>query len=76
MKLEEFCALLSKNNADEADAIEGYFELMAQVDEIDEPGDVKKMLYADIAEIISEEMKHERILSEWIGRLTGIEAEP
>lgn len=75
MKLEEFCALLSKNNADEAEAIEGYFELMTNVDEIDEPKDVKKMLHADIFEIISEKMEHVLLLNEWIGRLTGIEAE-
>ena len=61
----EIAALLSKNNAGEQEAIEGYFMLM------NEPN-LPPELYNDIAEIISDEMNHSEKLSAWATKITGI----
>jgi len=65
MNLNDIAAILSKNNAGEQEAIEGYFRLLTY------PG-LPPELYAVISEIISDEMNHSEKLSHWATKLTGI----
>ena len=58
-------ALLAKNNAGEQEAIDGYAQILGT------PG-YPAELYADIREIISDEMNHSEKLSKWFTRLTGV----
>ena len=57
---------LSKNNAGEQEAIEGYFKLLLI-------HGLPKELIDDIHEITSDEMNHSQILSKWVTRLTGVQ---
>ena len=65
MNKNELAAVVAKNNAGEQEAIEGYYQLLAL------PG-LPHELYADIQEIISDEMNHSEMLSKWATKLTGI----
>ena len=65
MTYNEISAFLAKNNAGEQEAIEGYFQLLSL------PG-LPRELYADIQEIISDEMNHSEKLSKWASKLSGI----
>jgi len=60
-------SLISKNNAGEQAAIEDYAQVLAT------PG-FPPELYADIREIISDEMNHSQKLTHWFTYLTGIVA--
>jgi rubrerythrin len=66
MRKFELSALIAKNNIGEQDAIEGYMYLLAI------PG-YPEEFYADIREIISDEMNHTRKLNDWATKLSGIE---
>ena len=66
MNSNELAMWLAKNNKGEQEAIEGYFQLLTL------PG-LPNELYADIQEIISDEMNHSEKLSMWATKLTGIE---
>ena len=59
-------ALMAKNNAGEQEAIKDYFELLTT------PG-LPHELYADIQEIISDEMNHSEKLSKWATILSGVQ---
>ena len=61
----DMAAILAKNNMGEQEALEGYFRLLSY------PG-LPAELYADIAEIISDEMNHSEKLSKWAIQLSGI----
>ena len=60
-------AIVAKNNAGELSAIAEYSEVLAT------PG-FPPEFYADIREIISDEMNHSERLTNWYTRLTGIVA--
>jgi rubrerythrin len=59
-------AEIAKNNADEKEAIEGYFNLIAN-----HQGLPQKFI-DDIHEIISDEMNHSQKLSYWTTYFTGV----
>ena len=59
-------AELSKNNAGEQEAIEGYFRLL-------QIHGLPKELIDDIHEITSDEMNHSQILNKWVTRFTGVQ---
>jgi len=65
MNKNELAAVVAKNNAGEQEAIEGYYQLLAL------PG-LPHELYADIQEIISDEMNHSEKLSHWATHLSGV----
>ena len=65
MNKNELSMWLAKNNAGEQEAIQGYFQLLTL------PG-LPHELYADIQEIISDEMNHSEKLSEWATKLSGV----
>ena len=69
MTPNDIAAILSQNNAGEQEAIEGYYRLLTT------PG-IPAELYADIVEIISDEMNHSHVLSNWVTKLTGVEMNP
>lgn len=69
MTINHITALLSKNNAAEQEAIEGYFVLLEAVKENQLPME----LYKDIQEIISDEMNHSDILEKWVIALSKIQ---
>ena len=62
----DIAAILSQNNAGEATAIDGYYQILAMQG-------LPKELYDDIKEIISDEMNHEQKLHNWIVKLTGVQ---
>lgn len=64
------CQLLEFNNSEEAKARMFYYELMEKYGNLLSSSEI-----ADLAEIISEELKHTRILDGIIRRRTGIVAE-
>ena len=66
MTNNNLASILSKNNADEQSAIEGYFQLLTM-------NNLPSELIKDIQEIISDEMNHSKVLSGWVSRLTGIQ---
>ena len=66
MDINRIASEIAKNNADEHEAIAGYFALIA-----DAPGMPQKF-YDDIHEIISDEMNHSEKLSFWVTHLTGV----
>jgi rubrerythrin len=66
LDINRIAAEIAKNNADEQEAIQGYFALIA-----DAPG-LPAQFYADIHEIISDEMNHSQKLSYWVTKLTGV----
>lgn len=76
MELEEMLADIAKNNADEQDAIEGYFKLLRTIDYtiIDAKDSAFYEMISDIKEIISDEMNHSEKLSKWMIYFSGIEA--
>ena len=76
MELEDMLADIAKNNADEQDAIEGYFKLLRTIDDtmVGEKGSAFYEMISDIKEIISDEMNHTEKLSKWMIHFSGIEA--
>lgn len=77
MELEDMLADIAKNNADEQDAIEGYFKLLRTIDYTMVGENESALLYkmiSDIKEIISDEMNHTEKLSKWMSYFSGIEA--
>jgi rubrerythrin len=66
MDINRISSFIAKNNADEQTAIQGYFELLTQAQ------GMPQKFYADISEIISDEMNHSQKLSYWVTHLTGI----
>lgn len=76
MELEEMLADIAKNNADEQDAIEGYFKLLRTIDYtiIGAKDSAFYEMISDIKEIISDEMNHSKKLSKWMTYFSGIEA--
>lgn len=76
MELEDMLADIAKSNADEQDAIEGYFKLLRTID-YTMVGANESAFYemiSDIKEIISDEMNHTEKLSKWMTYFSGIEA--
>ena len=68
MDIHNIASEIAKNNAGEQDAIRWYYSLIS-----DTPG-LPQAFYDDIHEIISDEMHHGLVLSNWVHKLTGIEA--
>jgi rubrerythrin len=64
--INKAAAEISKNNADEKEAIEGYFNLLANTQGL------PQKFIDDIHEIISDEMNHSQKLSYWVTYFTGI----
>lgn len=80
MTTNELLALICKNNADEQDALRGYFMMKAQVNAWGEERTERyKGIVNDITEkvneIISEEMKHSKILEYITEQLSYIKPE-
>lgn len=65
MSFNDLAAEIAKNNMGEQEAIQGYYKLLAI------PG-LPQELYKDIQEIISDEMNHSHVLSNWVTRLTNV----
>lgn len=63
-------AELEKNIADEAEARQGYYILMAKFGYL-----LEEKEFRDFREIISEELKHTNLLNDMIQRRNGIIAE-
>ena len=66
MDINKIASMIAKNNAEEQEAIAGYFELIHNT-----PG-LPSKFYQDIHEIISDEMNHSAKLSGWVEKLTGV----
>ena len=67
MNINEYIAAeIAKNNAGEQQAIDEYLRFL-------NIQGVPKELAADIREIISDEMHHGKVLSEWTTKLSGIQ---
>lgn len=70
MDIYYFCRMLEDNIADEAEARNGYFNILDTF-----LGELSENEVADIREIIAEELKHSEILKMMIQRRTNIVAE-
>ena len=66
----KFCAMLEQLIAEEAEARESYYFLMASYLHL-----LTKDEISEVKEIISEELKHSNILSRIVERITEIRAE-
>lgn len=68
MTVQEVIAEIAKNNKGEQDAIEGYFRLLSEI----RKNGLPQELYAQVEEIISDEMHHSLVLGDWVSRLSYI----
>ena len=64
------CQILEKNIADEAEARQGYYQILEMYGM-----ELTEREKQDLREIIAEELKHSEILAKMIYRRTGIVAE-
>lgn len=75
--MNELLALLSQNNCGEQEAIQGYSELLAYIEDPDSDLELvsadRETLIADLREIIADEMNHGHKLTCWFTKLSGIE---
>jgi rubrerythrin len=66
MDVNEVASIISKNNAGEQQAIEGYYDMLNKAQGL------PARFYEDIHEIISDEMHHTLRLSYWVEQFTGV----
>lgn len=64
------CQILEKNIADEAEARQGYYQILEMYGM-----ELSEREKQDLREIIAEELKHSELLAKMIYRRTGIVAE-
>ncbi|MCL2228872.1 MAG: ferritin-like domain-containing protein [Firmicutes bacterium] len=66
MDINFIAAEIAKNNKGEQEAIEFYYRLLSDTQGL------PPEFCADIREILSDEMNHSKVLSEWVTKLTGV----
>ena len=73
-ELLKIASLVQANNKDEAEAIKGYTDLLAFTMSSNISSEDKQVIADTINEIISDELNHQKRLSELYTKLTNIKA--